>query len=385
LYNWPGGQNEEIEMKAFIGFVRKEMFHILRDTRSMVILFGMPIIMLVLFGFAIRNEVDNVGLAVLDRSQSQISRQVIQTLDQSDEFDLKGRIDSEQQIEGLFKKNEIKLVLVFPEDLVKKVNRGEQAQVEAIADATDPNMAQLSVEYARAHLGNYQQIELSGGAEVQRGGVWPVSRMLYNPTLESVNLFVPGLIAVILMLVSALMTSISITREKETGSMEVLLISPLRPMHIILGKVMPYLVLSFINVMMVLILADLVFHVPFRGSPLLFLLESTLYIVVALALGVFISTKANNQQTAMMVALAGLLLPTVILSGFIFPISSMPVPLQYLSHLFPAKWFLIIVKSIMLKGSTLAEIGMETGILSAMALLFIGLSIKNFNERLERV
>ncbi|MGM0586861.1 MAG: ABC transporter permease [Bacteroidota bacterium] len=372
-------------MNAFLGFVRKEMFHILRDTRSMLILFGMPVIMLILFGFAIRNEVDEVDIVVLDRSQSSISRQLVRTMDRSEQFELKGSIVDEEEIEPLFKRGDAKLVLIFPESLERQLATGTSVEVQAIADATDPNMAQLAVEYARAHLATYQQIELAAAQPSPPHGVIPVSRMLYNPTLESVNVFVPGLIAVILMLVSALMTSISITREKETGSMEVLLISPLRPVHIILGKVVPYLVLSFINVVIIVLLAIWVFDVPFLGSRVLFLGEALLYTVTGLALGVFISTKSNNQQTAMMVALAGLLLPTVIMSGFIFPISSMPVPLQYFSHLFPAKWFLIIVKGIMLKGNGLLEIGFETVILVGMSVLFIGLSIKNFNERLERV
>jgi ABC-2 type transport system permease protein len=370
-------------MTAFWGFVRKEMYHILRDTRSMLILFGMPVIMLVLFGFAIRNEVNEVEFMILDRSQSPISRQLVQTMDQSEQFALRGRIRQEAEIEQQFKQGVAQLVLVFPHHMERDLKRGQQAQIQAIADATDPNTAQLAVEYARAHLRTYQQINLANPNAPPAGGVVPVSRMRYNPTLESVNVFVPGLIAVILMLVSALMTSISITREKETGTMEALLISPLRPSHIIIGKVVPYLVLSIVNVVVIVVLALWVFDVPFLGSKGLFFGQSLLYTITGLALGVFISTKANNQQTAMMVALAGLLLPTVIMSGFIFPISSMPEPLQLLSHLFPAKWFLIIVKGIMLKGNTLLEMGMGTLILVGMMILFIGLSIKNFNERLE--
>ena len=207
--------------------------------------------------------------------------------------------------------------------------------------------------------------------------------MMFNPNMESVNLFVPGLIAVILMLICALMTSISITREKEMGNMEVLLVSPLKPYHIIIGKVLPYLVLAFADVLVILLLAQTVFGVPVRGSYLLLLTESLLFIFVALALGIFISTQANNQQTAMMVSLAGLLLPTVILSGFVFPISSMPVPLQILSNIIPARWFLEIVRSIMLKEANIFLLWKETVVLIGMMLLFIGISVRNFDIRLE--
>ena len=193
----------------------------------------------------------------------------------------------------------------------------------------------------------------------------------------------PGLIAVILMLISALMTSISITREKELGNMEILLVSPLKPYHIIIGKVLPYLVLSVVNVVTILVLASFVFQVPFQGSYFLFFMEAILFILTALALGVFISSAANNQQTAMMVSLAGLLLPTVLLSGFIFPVDSMPVPLQIVSHAIPAKWFLIIVRSIMLKGSEFMLIWKETAILVGITLFFIALSLKKFKVRLQ--
>jgi ABC-2 type transport system permease protein len=227
------------------------------------------------------------------------------------------------------------------------------------------------------------QHQVANKRQVRQSGVATNVNMLFNPQLESVNLFVPGLIAVILMLISALMTSISITREKEMGNMEILLVSPLRPAQIIIGKVLPYLVLSFVNVLTVLALAHWVFNVPFRGSYSLFLAESLLFIFTALALGVFISAKASDQQTAMMASLAGLLLPTVLLSGFIFPISSMPVVLQWFSTLIPARWFLVIVRSIMLKDSSLLLLWRETLIILVMTLGFVVLSIKNFKVRLE--
>ncbi|NGP77181.1 ABC transporter permease [Balneolaceae bacterium YR4-1] len=369
-------------MDAFIGFIVKEFKQIYRDKRTLVVLFGMPIIQMLLFGFAIRNEVENAKVSVLDASNDEVTRQIISKIDASNYFTVEGQIQRYDEIEELFQQGEIDEVLVFEPDFARKLHRGERPAINIITDASNPNLAQLIQQYSTSIVIDYE-IENGADGKVQRGGLTANVNMLFNPQLESVNLFVPGLIAVILMLISALMTSISITREKEMGNMEILLVSPLRPGQIIIGKVLPYLVLAFVNVLTVLALAKWVFGVPFRGSYSLFLAESLLFIFTALALGVFISTKADDQQTAMMVSLAGLLLPTVLLSGFIFPISSMPVPLQLISNIIPARWYLVIVRSIMLKDSGLFFIWKETLVLVIMTLGFILLSVKSFKERLQ--
>lgn len=369
-------------MDAFKGFIVKEFKQIYRDKRTLLVLFGMPVIQMLLFGFAIRNEVENAKVSVLDASNDEVTRQIISKVDASNYFTVEGQIQRFEEIEELFQQGEVDEVLVFEPDFARKLYRGERPAVNIITDASNPNLAQLIQQYSTSIIIDYQN-EISPTAEVQRGGISTNVNMLFNPQLESVNLFVPGLIAVILMLISALMTSISITREKEMGNMEILLVSPLRPGQIIIGKVLPYLVLAFVNVLTVLALARWVFGVPFRGSYTLFLAESLLFIFTALALGVLISTKADDQQTAMMVSLAGLLLPTVLLSGFIFPISSMPVPLQLISNIIPARWYLIIVRSIMLKDSSLIFIWKETLILVVMTLGFILLSVKSFKVRLQ--
>ena len=369
-------------MDAFKGFVIKEFKQIYRDKRTLLVLFGMPIIQMLLFGFAIRNEVENAKVSVLDASNDEVTRQIISKVDASNYFTVEGQIQRFSEIEELFQKGDIDEVMVLEADFARKLHRGERPAVSIITDASNPNLAQLIQQYSSSIIIDYQN-EIGAPADIQRGGITANVNMLFNPQLESVNLFVPGLIAVILMLISALMTSISITREKEMGNMEILLVSPLRPGQIIIGKVLPYLVLAFVNVLTVLALAKWVFGVPFRGSYTLFLLESLLFIFTALALGVLISTKADDQQTAMMVSLAGLLLPTVLLSGFIFPISSMPVPLQLISNIIPARWYLVIVRSIMLKDSGLLFIWKETLILIVMTLGFILISVKSFKVRLQ--
>lgn len=376
--------NNRIQNKidTFIGFVVKEFKQIYRDKRTLLVLFGMPIIQMLLFGFAIRNEVENAKVAVLDHSNDEVTRQITGKIDASNYFSVEGSIQSYEEIDELFQQGEVNEVIIFESDFARQLQRGKQPAVNIVSDASNPNLAQLIQQYSTSIIVDWQQRK-GGLPNKQNRGVVANANMLFNPELESVNLFVPGLIAVILMLISALMTSISITREKEMGNMEILLVSPLRPAQIIIGKVLPYLVLAFVNVLTVLALAKWVFGVPFRGSYGLFLTESLLFIFTALALGVFISTKANDQQTAMMVALAGLLLPTVLLSGFIFPISSMPWPLQLLSNLIPARWFLVIVRSIMLKDSSLLLLWKETLILLVMTLGFIALSVKNFKVRLQ--
>ncbi len=367
-------------MKTFQGFVTKEFLHIFRDRRTLLILFGMPIVQLVLFGFAIRNELSDVQVAVLDLSRDYVTEEITSQLLMSPYFVGAAVLRSEADIEAAFQRGAIREAVLFEPQFAQRLHRDGTAQVMVITDATDPNMAQTMLAYTSAILQDYQARTFGAGGGVR---IVPEVRMRFNPELESVVLFVPGLIALILMLVCALMTSITITREKERGTMEVLLVSPLRPLQIIIGKVLPYLLLSFINVVTILVLARFVFGVPVRGSLPLLLAECLLFIGCALAFGIFISTRTETQQTATMISLAGLLLPTVILSGFIFPISSMPVALQYLSHIVPAKWFLIVVRGIMLKGVGLEYLWQETLILAGMTFVLLVASLRNFNVRLE--
>lgn len=368
-------------MKRFIGFVNKEFYHIFRDKRSMFILFGMPIAQIMLFGFAITNEINNVNIAILDQSKDTETQQIIRKINASDYFHIEQEIQHENQIEAVFKKGKIKAVLVFENDFIKKIQTQKQANVQVITDATDPNIANTITNYVNAILQNYSQ-ELNKNKQPNYQ-IQPQTQLYYNPELKSVFTFVPGVMTVILMLVSAMMTSISITREKELGTMEVLLVSPLKPFQVIIGKVFPYIFLSVINATVILLLGVFVFKMPIEGSLILLALESILFIITALSLGILISTVAHSQQTAMMMSLMGLMLPVIILSGFIFPISSMPLPLQIISNIIPAKWFIIIIKAIMLKGATIGVIWKETLILFGMTLFFILLSVKKYKIRLE--
>lgn len=368
-------------MKRFIGFVRKEFYHIFRDKRSLFILFGMPIAQILLFGFAITNEINNVDIAILDQANDVTSKEIINKIAASKHFSIVDIIQKESSIASIFKKGKVKAVLQFENNFGNNLIKEKQANVQVLTDATDPNMASAISNYISSILKKYQQ-ELNKNSSVDYQIV-PQSRMMYNAELKSVYMFVPGVMTVILMLVSAMMTSISITREKEQGTMEILLVSPLKPFQVIIGKVFPYIFLSVINAVVIVLLSIFVFNMPVKGSLLLLGIESVLFIITSLALGILISTISGTQQTAMMISLMGLMLPTILLSGFIFPISSMPLPLQVISNIIPAKWFIIIVKGIMLKGIGIGFVLKETLILLLMTLLFIGVSVKNYKIRLE--
>ena len=271
--------------------------------------------------------------------------------------------------------------VIFEPASDREILREGSMDIQVITDGSDPNVSRIITGYTASVIRDY--LSESATTVDEPKGVVPVPLMMFNPGLKSVYLFVPGLMALILMLVSALMTSISITREKESGTMEVLLVSSLKPIQIIVGKVVPYFLLSFINVISILVIASLVFGVPCRGSVLLLMAESLLFIMTALSLGMFISTITSSQQVAMMISLGGLLLPTILLSGFIFPVASMPLPLQVISNVIPAKWYLIIVRAIMLKGAGFAVLWQETLVLAVMTVVLIGASLRNFSERLE--
>ncbi len=368
-------------MRLFLGFVKKEFYHILRDRRSLFILFGMPIIQILLFGFAITNEINHVNIAIFDHSKDVTTHEIINKISASSYFTINQLINNEKDIESVFKKGKIKAVLIFERDFNKKLITNKSPTVQIIADATDPNTANTISNYINAIIQTYVK-EINKDVPV----VYQInaqSHMVYNPELKSVFMFVPGVMTVILMLVSAMMTSISITREKELGTMEILLVSPLKPIQVIAGKVIPYVFLSVINAMVIIVLSIFIFKMPVQGSLILLGFESVLFIITALALGILISTISATQQTAMMISLMGLMLPVIILSGFIFPVGSMPLPLQIISNIIPAKWFIIILKAIMLKGVGIMYIWKETLILLAMTLFFIILSTKKYKIRLE--
>ncbi len=367
-------------MKRFFGFVKKEFQHIFRDKRTLLILFGLPIVMIILFGFVVTTEIRDVKVGIWDRSMDQASIMATQKIFSSGYFVPAGYIDHEEEIGELFRSGEARVVVVFEEGFERNLQRENQAAINLITDASDANTAQLSLTYLQGVLMTCFQ-SINQDVEIP----WSVnmkSRMFFNEEMKGVYMFIPGLMALILMLISALMTSVTIAREKEFGTMELLLASPLKPREIILGKVTPYVFLSFANALTILLLGFLVFDVPVIGSIWLLMGECMLYITLALSLGVLISTSVKTQQMAMFMSLLGLMLPTILLSGFIFPIENMPKVLQWFSAIMPPRWFIVIVKNIMLKGTGFAFIWKETLILLGMTLFFILAAVKRFKIRL---
>lgn len=368
-------------MNPFWAFVKKETLHILRDPRTLVILLGMPIAQVVLFGFAITNEINDARIAIFDASKDPVSMEISDRLTSSGFFQLADEVQKSEDLERAFQHKGVKMAVVFPPAFQEHFFRNDKPQIQLIADATDPNTATTLIAYAGAIIRQYEQ-EKKGSAALPYA-IQTEVRMRYNEEIKGVFLFVPGVITIILLLVSAMMTSIAIAREKEMGTMEVLLVSPLRPLVIVVGKVIPYIVLGLTIMGIILVLATTVFQMPIRGSLPLLIAECLLFVSTSLSLGILISTRVKTQLVAMVISLMALMLPTILLSGFIFPIENMPMLLQIISAVSPARWFIVIVKGVMLKGAGLDILWDESLILVGMTLFFIAASIRSFKLRLE--
>lgn len=366
---------------ALLAFIRKEFFHIFRDKRTMFILLGMPIVEIIIFGFALTNEVKNSKIAVFDQSADAATMAITSELNASRYFDVVKQLHSYDEIEAEFRKGTMKMAVVFPKNFNQDLQHLNKGQVQLIADASDPNVATTLTNYASAVMLDYQdritqQRKLPYTIRMEQ-------RMLYNPQLKGAYSFVPGVMAMVLMLICTMMTAVTIVKEKETGTMEIMLVSPLQPLKIIVAKAVPYLLLSLVNIASILLLSRFVLGVPIQGSLLLLISEGVLFIITTLTLGLLISTSTDSQQTAMFISLTGMFLPTVMLSGFMFPIENMPKPLQVISNLVPARWFYSIVKDVMIKGLGFEAVWQETLILAGMTVGLLGLSIRKFKVRLE--
>lgn len=367
-------------MSQFKSFIKKETLHILRDKRTLFILMAMPVIQLLIFGFAITTDINNIKFVVLDESKSNVSSQLIDKLSGNKYFDLSKNIHSFDEIEQEFRKGKAKLAVVIPNGFGNELQHSGKSQIQLIADAADPNEASIVTQYAQLLINNYQQ-ELTQ-ADTSSFKLTMEQKMLYNPQLKSAYNFVPGIMGMILMLICAMMTSISIVREKEEGTMEILLVSPIKPVYIVLAKAVPYLAIAFLDILGILAIAHFIFGVPIVGSIFLILALSILFLASALSLGLLVSSVADTQQTAMIMSAVGLLIPTMLLSGLVYAIENMPVLLQIFSNIIPAKWFIIALKDVMLKGLGFTSILKECAILAGMAFFLLFVSIKRFKNRL---
>lgn len=367
------------QMKQFLIFVLKEFFHVLRDRKTLFILFGMPIVQITLFGFALTNELKNSKIIVVDNAKDAASRVLIHKFEASEYFEIYKAPLSHREILGQFRDGVIKAAVILPDNFNEDLHHANKAQIQIIADASDPNTATTVTNYATAIIGDYQK-NITPEMPYR---IEPQTRMLYNPQMKGAHNFVPGVIAMVLMLICVMMTAIAIVKEKELGTMEILLVSPFRPVMVILAKAVPYFILSLINLATILLLSVYAMDLPIKGSIVLLVAESALFITCCLILGILISINTKSQQVAMLVSLVGMLMPTMIFSGYMFPIENMPEVLQWFSNVVPSKWYYIIVKNVMIKGLGFSSVWKETAILGGITLFLLVVSLKKFKVRLE--
>ncbi len=390
-------------MKQFIAFVIKEAKHILRDKRTMLILFGMPVVLMFLFGFAITTDVKNVRTVVVTSQMSPETQQAVNRLAQSEYFVITQTVNTPQEAEQLIRSQKADMALVFAK------NHG----VQLIVDGSDPNMAQQWTAYAQQTLSvKNEELRIKSSCvpmvasqqswsdDYTQGGNIPQQsnhnssllplnsslitlHYLYNPQMRSAYNFVPAIMGMLLMLICAMMTSISIVREKERGTMEVLLVSPVRPLMVIIAKAVPYLVLAFAILITILLMARFVLGVPLQGSLFWILAVSTLYILLALSLGLLISSVAQTQLVALLLSAMVLLMPVVMLSGMLFPVESMPTILQWISAIVPPRYYIEAMRKLMIMGVGIGDVAREVAVLSGMTIVLLAIALKKFNVRLE--
>ena len=362
-------------MKQFISFVIKEAKHILRDKRTMLILFGMPVVLMLIFGFAITNDVKNVRTVVVTSQMDNLTQAAIDRLAASEYFTITSTVATPKEAEKLIRNQKADMAVVFGQNFASR-----KSGIQLIVDGSDPNMAQQWTSYAQQTLSNCSNLKTLNNLSAPN---IPTIKLLYNPQMRSAYNFVPAIMGMLLMLVCAMMTSISIVREKERGTMEVLLVSPIRPLMIIIAKVIPYLVLAFIILCSILLMARFVLDVPLQGSLVWIFAVSAVYILLALSLGLLISNIATSQLMALLISAMVLLMPIVMLSGMLFPVESMPRVLQWVSAIIPPRYYIEAMRKLMIMGVGIGEVLREVTILTGMTLFLLAVSLKKFKTRLE--
>ena len=366
-------------MKQFIAFVIKEAKHILRDKRTMLILFGMPVVMMLLFGFAITTDVKNVRTVVVTSEMSPRTQQAVQRLAQSEYFMITQTVNTPQEAEQLIRSQKADMSLI--PNPSPKGEGSSNIQWQVMVDGSDPNMAQQWTTYAQSILS--QPVDGKYYSPPSPLGEGLGVRLLYNPQMRSAYNFVPAIMGMLLMLICAMMTSISIVREKEKGTMEVLLVSPVRPLMVIIAKAVPYLALAFAILITILLMARFVLGVPLAGSLFWILAVSTLYILLALSLGLLISNVAQTQLVALLLSAMVLLMPVVMLSGMLFPVESMPQVLQWLAAVVPPRYYIEAMRKLMIMGMGIGEVAREVAVLAGMTVVLLAIALKKFNVRLK--
>lgn len=360
-------------------FIHKEFLHVFRDKRTLLIMFGLPIAQLLIFGYALTNEVKNARLLIVNPVSDVANEQLIQKIDASSYFTVTHVEKNAQNLEKYFKNGEAQCAMIFPENFSS--SQAEPAEVQIITDATDPNFAKTVINYLTAIVMDFVQQPSAGNQPMMQ--IKSEVRMLYNPSLNGSMNFVPGVIAMIMMIVCTTLASVAVVREKETGTMEVLLVSPVRPIYVLISKAVPYFVLSVAIFVVVMLISNLMLDVPIRGNLLLITLISVVYILTCLAFGLMISNVTTSQSEAMLISIVAIMLPILIFTGFLFPLENMPLIFQWIANILPSRWYFLIIQSVMLKGLGIADVWVELCILLGMMVVLLGISLRKFNIRLE--
>ena len=372
-------------MKQFLNFVRKEFIHILRDPLTLLLLLGMPVVEMIIFGFALNMDVSGIRTLVIDDASDKLSEEIVTALRANPYFVYKGTSHDRDEMNRLLRGDRIDLALILPPDLEKEVvNRSGKAQISVITDATDANIGQIRAGYVQALIGEVldRRMEANGVSGRVPFAIDVNTRMMFNPSLRSTYNFVPGVMGLVLIIICTIMTSVSIVREKENGTMEVLLSSPVPPITIVFAKTIPYLLVSFLNFVSILLISRYLLGVPIRGSLWLIFLLTLIYVFLALAIGMVISAKASTQRDAIMLSGFGMMMPTIVFSGMIFPIANMPVVLQWVTKFVPASYYISAIRKLMIQGTGFEAIAYETLVLTVMGILLITLAIRFIRPRL---
>jgi len=375
-------------LRRISAIIYKEYLHIARDKIALIMLIVFPVFMLFLFGFAINLDIKHIPLAVYDQDRSENARELTESFIQSGYFDLKERLFSEKQINPKVDKRKVKVILRIPPDFSKDIHKGKNTPVQLIIDGSDNNTANITMGYSKAIIQKFSR-KILEELLLNKGMTFPVQlpsvdlrpNIWYNPELESSIFMIPGLIGIILMTIAVIRTSITIVREKERGTMESLLVAPIRPFELMIGKIIPYIIIAYISLALIILLSKLIFQVPFRGSLVTLFGLSGIFIAASLGIGLYISNIAETSQTAWLLGFLSSILPAIILSGFIFPIESMPYPVQLITYLFPVRYFLVILRGIILKGVDITILYKEALTLLLFALVMITISALRFKKK----
>ncbi|MCL6493160.1 MAG: ABC transporter permease [Ignavibacterium sp.] len=376
-------------MKSILNFIKKEFLQFKRDPKMFGIILIAPVIQLIFLGYAANLDIEKIKLVVFDQDNTTTSRKLITELTSSGYFVIQDYVNDYNSVTEFLDYNKAIVALVIPNNFEKNLNRKETAKLQAIFDGSDGNTASIAAGYFQqivlqfAQRTTFEMFKRSGTAFLPVGDVSPEIRVWYNPTLKTRNYMVPGIVGLLLSIVTLLLTSLAVVKEKEIGTMEQLIVTPLKPYQIIIGKLVPFILLGFVSIIIVLTAMRFIFDIPVKGNIIFLFLSAFFYILSTLGLGLFVSTISKTQQQAMMIAVFAVMMPMVFLSGFAFPVENMPKIIQYISYVIPLKYFINIIRGVISKGLGFSELWLNAAVLLAMGVIILFLSSLRFQRRLD--